>query len=102
MIVPPGRTVCVRPSSVESAHEVGVRAMQANNHPQENDPPKAEFLSAKDVCRRLKISRTTLWRLQQEDSSFPAALVVSRRSVRFSWPAVQRWVQARPRRGAAR
>lgn len=61
-----------------------------------------EFLSAKEVCRRLRISRTTLWRLQREDESFPKALVISKRSVRFGWSAVQEWVRSQPRPGAAR
>ncbi|MCC6786267.1 MAG: helix-turn-helix domain-containing protein [Hyphomonadaceae bacterium] len=61
-----------------------------------------EFLSAKEVCRRLRISRTTLWRMQREDKAFPAAIVVSKRSIRFCWRAVEDWVQDRQRNGATR
>lgn len=54
-----------------------------------------EFLSAKEVCRRLRISRTTLWRLQRDDATFPTPVSVSRRSVRFGWRSIEHWLEAK-------
>lgn len=54
-----------------------------------------EHVSAKVVCKRLNISRSTLWRMRREDQTFPPPVAVSKRSVRFAWQAIEHWIRAK-------
>ena len=55
-----------------------------------------QYLRISDVCRLLRISKPTLWRLRQS-SDFPAPTQLSDRAIGWSRTEIQTWVDARRR-----
>ncbi|MDB6090859.1 MAG: helix-turn-helix protein [Gammaproteobacteria bacterium] len=55
-----------------------------------------QYLRISDVCRLLRISKPTLWRLRQS-SDFPAPTRLSDRAIGWSRNEIQTWVDARRR-----
>ena len=53
-----------------------------------------QFLRIGDVCRLLRISKPTLWRLRQS-SDFPAPTQLSNRAIGWSRTEIQTWVESR-------
>jgi predicted DNA-binding transcriptional regulator AlpA len=53
-----------------------------------------QYLRISDVCRLLRISKPTLWRLRQS-SDFPAPTQLSDRAIGWSRDEIQTWVHAR-------
>jgi predicted DNA-binding transcriptional regulator AlpA len=56
-----------------------------------------QYLRISDVCRLLRISKPTLWRLRQS-SDFPAPTHLSDRVIGWSRDEIQKWIAARRRR----
>jgi predicted DNA-binding transcriptional regulator AlpA len=56
-----------------------------------------QYLRIRDVCRLLRISKPTLWRLRQS-SDFPAPTQLSDRAIGWSRDEIRTWVNARPRK----
>jgi prophage regulatory protein len=59
-----------------------------------------QYLRIGDVCRLLRISKPTLWRLRQS-SDFPPPTQLSDRAIGWSRDEIQTWVEAR-RQGSAK
>jgi prophage regulatory protein len=55
-----------------------------------------QYLRISDVCRLLRISKPTLWRLRQS-SDFPAPTHLSDRAIGWSRDEIQTWIDARRR-----
>ena len=55
-----------------------------------------QYLRIGDVCRLLRISKPTLWRLRQS-SDFPAPTQLSDRAIGWSRDEIQQWIAARRR-----
>ena len=55
-----------------------------------------QFLRISDVCRLLRISKPTLWRLRQS-SDFPTPTQLSDRAIGWSRGDIQTWVNVRRR-----
>ena len=51
--------------------------------------------------KRLDVSRTTGWRLERDDPSFPRAIKIGPNSWAFRVADVQRWIDSRPGREKA-
>ena len=58
-----------------------------------------QFLRIRDVCRLLRISKPTLWRLRQS-SDFPAPTQLSDRAIGWSRREIQTWLDTRRYRSA--
>jgi prophage regulatory protein len=58
--------------------------------------PSLQYLRISDVCRLLRISKPTLWRLRQH-SDFPAPTQLSDRAIGWSREQIQTWIDARRR-----
>jgi prophage regulatory protein len=56
-----------------------------------NDPHSPRLISAHEVSHKTSLSRTTLWRLIQEDQ-FPAPVRLSANRVGWSEKAVEAWI----------
>lgn len=67
------------------------RKMTKNAVPVQSDD---EVLTAVEVCKLLKVSRTTLWVICRNDKSFPAAKRVSGGAPRWLKSQVLQWVAA--------
>lgn len=52
------------------------------------------LITIPQVCRRLGISRTTLWKLRRE-GDFPPEIKVSERKIAFSRQTFNEWLEAR-------
>lgn len=57
------------------------------------------LLDAREVCRLLGISRTTLWRLR-ERRDFPIPIQLSIRRIAWRRDAIDAWLEARDGEGA--
>ncbi|MBI1188394.1 MAG: AlpA family phage regulatory protein [Alphaproteobacteria bacterium] len=57
-----------------------------------NSPVVGCLLTAREVCAKLRISRTSLWRLQRSPLGFPAPISVGAHSVRWSEQAIVSWI----------
>jgi len=55
-----------------------------------------QFLRIRDVCRLLRISKPTLWRLRRS-SDFPPPTQLSDRAIGWSRDDIQTWIEARRR-----
>jgi prophage regulatory protein len=58
-----------------------------------------QYLRIRDVCRLLRISKPTLWRLRQS-SDFPAPTQLSDRAIGWSRDEIQSWLDTRRQRSA--
>jgi predicted DNA-binding transcriptional regulator AlpA len=56
--------------------------------------PALQFLRISDVCRLLRISKPTLWRLRQRPD-FPQPTLISDRVIGWSRSEIQTWIDAR-------
>lgn len=54
------------------------------------------LLRAAEVMKRLGISRTTLWRLEKADPSFPRRVQVSSNIVGWNEASIEKWLKTRP------
>ncbi|MCW7543055.1 AlpA family phage regulatory protein [Aurantimonas litoralis] len=54
-----------------------------------------EFLSIKDVCQRIGVSRTTLWQMEKEEAGFPRLVPVTRGRKAFVKDEVDNWIAGR-------
>jgi len=52
------------------------------------------MLTSQEVCKRLSISRTTLWKWQKEKPDFPKGLRVSPTKTLFKVSDVAEWVKS--------
>lgn len=50
------------------------------------------LITSREVCRRLSISRTTLWKWKQEFPDFPKGIRVSRVKTLFKASEIEAWV----------
>jgi prophage regulatory protein len=57
-------------------------------------PSSLQYLRISDVCRLLRISKPTLWRLRQS-SDFPVPTHLSDRAIGWSRDEIQTWLDAR-------
>ena len=55
-----------------------------------------ELYSLPDVCRVLRIGRSTVYQLLETDPSFPRRVKIARRAVRFRRAEIEQWVNSRP------
>lgn len=53
------------------------------------------FMSAKEVTEFLRISRSTLWRLEQTDPTFPRKLVLTCRKVGWFLDDLEEWLESK-------
>ena len=60
------------------------------------DVPLIQILNVKDVTSRTKLSRVTIWRLENE-SKFPQRIRISSKRVGWLEGEVTRWIEKRPR-----
>lgn len=51
------------------------------------------FISISDAAAYLTVSKSTIWRLQQSDPSFPTAVKISPRRVAFKISDLDRWLE---------
>lgn len=51
-----------------------------------------QFITNEEVCQRLGISRTSLWRLIQNDPTFPARRFISNYQVAFLESEIKEWM----------
>ena len=59
--------------------------------------PQVEIWRVADLVRRLKISRTTLWRLCRDGKSgFPKPLQISQNVVGWRARDIEKWLESRP------
>lgn len=56
-----------------------------------------KYLTTREVCEKLKVSRATLYRLR-DDSSFPEAVYVSARTPRWSERDIDDWLEQKRNR----
>jgi prophage regulatory protein len=56
-----------------------------------------QYLRITDVCRLLRISKPTLWRLRQS-SDFPPPTQLSDRAIGWSRTEIQTWIDTRRRK----
>ncbi len=54
-----------------------------------------KFLRMKDVCERVGLGRTTVWRLTKE-GKFPASHLLGSRSIGWLESDVEKWMKNRP------
>jgi prophage regulatory protein len=52
-------------------------------------------MSAKEVTEFLRISRSTLWRLEQTDPTFPRKLVLTCRKVGWFLDDLEEWLESK-------
>lgn len=57
------------------------------------------LISIADLCTKLDVARSTLWRLRREEPGFPQAITVGG-SVRYDEYEIDEWLE-RQREGAA-
>ncbi|MGB6452734.1 MAG: AlpA family phage regulatory protein [Steroidobacteraceae bacterium] len=55
-----------------------------------------QLLRIQDVCRLLRISKPTLWRLRQQ-SDFPEPTAVSDRVIAWNGSEIEAWIKRRRR-----
>jgi prophage regulatory protein len=88
-------------SAAPSVHASGARKAEPPNAPaystsagdaQAHD----RFLRFKEVARRVGLSRTTIWRLEQEQR-FPARRKISSRTVAWLESEIEQWIGGRAR-----
>ena len=63
----------------------------------EDGAAPCQYLRINDVCRLLRISKPTLWRLRQR-ADFPAPTQLSDRAIGWSRADLESWLEARRRR----
>ncbi|SKA11174.1 helix-turn-helix transcriptional regulator [Consotaella salsifontis] len=54
-----------------------------------------EFLSIKEVCQRIGVSRTTLWQLEKEEAGFPRLVPVTAKRKAFVRSEIDSWIASR-------
>lgn len=56
---------------------------------------RKRLMRSRDVCERLSISRTTLWRLLRSDPSFPRPVKVLSKGDRYDADLIDSWIASR-------
>jgi prophage regulatory protein len=56
---------------------------------------RKRLLRSRDVCERLAISRTTLWRLLRTDPSFPRPIRLLSKGDRYDADEINAWLASR-------
>ena len=51
------------------------------------------LITSREVCKRLSISRTTLWKWKQEFPDFPKGIRVSQVKTLFKASEIEAWVE---------
>ena len=60
------------------------------------DVPLIQILNVKDVTSRTKLSRVTIWRLENE-GKFPPRIKISSKRIGWLEDEVTKWIKKRPR-----
>ena len=60
------------------------------------DVPLIQILNVKDVTSRTKLSRVTIWRLENE-GKFPQRIKISSKRIGWLEDEVTKWIEKRPR-----
>ena len=60
------------------------------------DVPLIQILNVKDVTSRTKLSRVTIWRLENE-GKFPQRIRISTKRIGWLEDEVTKWIEKRPR-----
>ena len=60
------------------------------------DVPLIQILNVKDVTSRTKLSRVTIWRLENE-GKFPPRIKISSKRIGWLEDEVTKWIEKRPR-----
>jgi len=57
----------------------------------------SNLLRIDDVCAKLKMTKTTVYKLRREDSTFPRQIKLGSRAVRWKEDELNKWVEAQAR-----
>lgn len=57
----------------------------------------SNLLTIEDVCAKLKMTKTTVYKLRREDSTFPKQIKIGPRAVRWKEDELQDWVNQQVR-----
>jgi prophage regulatory protein len=55
----------------------------------------SELLTIKDVCYKLKVTKTTVYKWLHEDPTFPKQITLGPRVVRWKADELEQWLQNR-------
>ena len=57
----------------------------------------SDLLTIEDVCAKLKMTKTKLYKLRREDATFPKQIKLGPRAVRWKEGELNAWVEAQAR-----
>ena len=57
----------------------------------------SNLLTIEDVCGKLKMTKTTVYKLRREDATFPKQIKLGPRAVRWKEDELNDWVEAQER-----
>ena len=93
---PAGKNTTAKPA----ASPLATRTSPTAEPPGRRDPPDHQLLGLREVMRRLRMSRSSIYAAIAA-GEFPRPIRVGSRSVRWFAREIDVWVESRPRTGGA-